>query len=193
MWLLIAGLAILIIPGAWAFSRAERELVGSGRLSTVTFAAALVAYVGHATVTLIAAWTAAWPMPLGRSTALIGGGLLAITGGAIYLVARLQFRSFRLTWGLQTNRLITGGIYRLSRNPQVLGAVLFLLGIAVLGRSAVAVALSVVVFLASIAWVPREERVLEELFGDRYRQYRAATPRFLGIPRTRQSRPKVAP
>ncbi len=184
MWLLILGSAILILPGAWALMHAERDLVASARLGPTTFAAAFLAYVGHAVVTLIAAWGSVWPMPIGRTIAVVVGGTLAMFGGAVYLAARLQFRSFRLTWGLESSHLVTAGIYKYSRNPQVVGAVLFLLGVAVVGRSLVAVALVGLLCLSSLVWLPREERALEHIFGDEYRNYQAVTPRFLGILRS---------
>ena len=110
---------------------------------------------------------------------------MAIAGASLYIAARIEFRSFRRTWGLDSDRLVTTGIYRFSRNPQTLGAVLFLAGASLAGRSAVAVLLVTLLWGASLIWLPIEEKVLEHQFGDKYRGYRDAVPRYVGRQRKR--------
>lgn len=184
MWLLIAGLVVFVVPGTWVLRRARHEFASQRRLSTGSVVAVFVAYVGHATVTLLAAWQSTWLLPVGPGAAHWSGGLLVVFATAVYVTARLQFRSFRLTWGLETNRLVTNGIYWFSRNPQTLGALLFLAGASLVGRSAVALLLTAFLWVASLIWLPVEERVLGRLFGEEYQRYRVRTPRFLGIPKT---------
>ncbi len=110
---------------------------------------------------------------------------MAVVGGTLYIAGRIEFRSFRRTWGLDTGRLVTTGIYRFSRNPQTLGALLFLAGTSLAGRSAVAAFLVTLLCVASLIWLPVEEETLEHLFGDEYRRYRNAVPRYLGLLRNR--------
>ena len=110
---------------------------------------------------------------------------MAVVGASLYMAARIEFRSFRRTWGLVNDRLVTTGIYRFSRNPQTLGAVLFLAGVSLAGRSAVAGLLVTLLWVASWIWLPGEEKALERLFGDKYRRYRDTVPRYLGLPRNR--------
>lgn len=183
MWLLVIGSLLFIAPGGWALSRARSEFAERGRLGVTTFVAALLAYVGHATVTLFAAWKSTWPVPIDPRMALLTGGLMAVVGGTLYIAGRIEFRSFRRTWGLDTGRLVTTGIYRFSRNPQTLGALLFLAGASLAGRSAVAALLVTLLGVASLIWLPVEEKVLEHLFGSEYRSYRNTVPRYLGLPR----------
>ena len=51
------------------------------------------------------------------------------------------------------------------------------------GRSALL--LTGVLVLATAVWLPIEERVLEQQFGEQYRRYRQETARFLGLPGSR--------
>ena len=183
MRLLITGSLVLILPGLWALRRAEKELLKDGRLTRPTVVAAFIAYAGHAGVTLVARWFSAWPLPIGRTAAWVTGGAVMIVGAALYLAGRLEFRSFRLTWGLETSRLVTTGIYRRSRNPQTLGALFFLFGSGVAGRSGVALMLVAVLLLASWVWLPIEESVLEQVHGEAYARYHERTSRYLGPPR----------
>ena len=101
-------------------------------------------------------------------------------GLVTYGVGRVQFRSFRLTGGLDASRLITSGIYRYSRNPQSLGMLLALTGTALLGNSGAALLLSALTWGGSLAWLPQEERILARRFGERYARYRKQVPRWIG-------------
>jgi len=62
------------------------------------------------------------------------GGIVAAGGMFLWLAARLEFRSFRLT--------VETGVYRFSRHPQSLGWGLSLGGLAVAGRSGAALLLA---------------------------------------------------
>ena len=180
MWLLVAGAGLFIVSGGWALSRARREFEERGRLGWKTFLGAFLAYVGHAAATLWAAWSSTWTIPIDPRVALSTGGLIAVAGAILYMAARIEFRSFRRTWGLENDRLVTTGIYRFSRNPQTLGAVLFLAGASLAGRSMVAALLVTLLWVASLIWLPVEEKALERLFGDQYRCYRNTVPRTVG-------------
>ena len=73
----------------------------------------------------------------------------------------------------ESNALVTGGVFNISRNPMYLGMTLILLGIALLLGSATP--FGVVVILAVLfdrVFIAPEERMLEETFGDQFRQYR---------------------
>jgi protein-S-isoprenylcysteine O-methyltransferase Ste14 len=98
-------------------------------------------------------------------------------------VARWQFRTFRLTWGLSTDRLTTTGIYGISRHPQNLGWGLTLLGVALWGASGVALVLVALYAAACALWLPAEERALQARFGAVYAEYRRATSVYRALQR----------
>jgi protein-S-isoprenylcysteine O-methyltransferase Ste14 len=79
--------------------------------------------------------------------------------------------------------LMTGGPYAFSRNPMYIGELALWLGLAVLyGSPAVLAGFAVwVVVMRRLA--VREEVGLEAAFGERYRQYKARVPRWIGLPR----------
>jgi protein-S-isoprenylcysteine O-methyltransferase Ste14 len=145
--------------------------------------------VGRTTALGLVLLVAAWAMPhlvLGFSgpsfplprTPLqwIGYGL-AILGVALLLVPFCRFTP-KMNLGIDTSRLITSGIYRLSRNPQYTGYVLFPVGYALVGQRLMAfagVALYVVVMHLTVLV---EEEHLERCFGDEYRRYKDKTPRY---------------
>lgn len=102
------------------------------------------------------------------------GPAISLIGLAIAFAASAQFHRRRAniqTFGEPT-RLVTGGLFRLSRNPMYLGMTLLLVGAAVgLGGgwpSLVAVAFIV---LADRWYIPFEERAMRRRFGADYESY----------------------
>jgi len=80
----------------------------------------------------------------------------------------------------RTTTLITHGPYRYTRNPMYLGLVLIVLGVAILQGS-----LGAFLPLPGLVWILRahfvlgEERFLEDLFGERYREYKRSVRRWI--------------
>jgi protein-S-isoprenylcysteine O-methyltransferase Ste14 len=76
--------------------------------------------------------------------------------------------------------LVTSGPFRLSRNPIYLGMASILLGVAVLHGTLVTLAFPVLfVMLIEFFIIPGEERKLEKLFGDPYREYKKSVRRWI--------------
>lgn len=77
------------------------------------------------------------------------------------------------------DRLVTSGPFALCRNPMYLGHIIFLAGLALTLESWLAGALAV----GTAVWfqfrVRRDERRLEERFGEPYREYAARVKRWL--------------
>lgn len=82
--------------------------------------------------------------------------------------------------------LVTTGPFAWTRNPIILSHALATLGEAVVVGSPASVAIVLLLGIPVQFVVRLEERTLESRYGDTYRKYRAAVPRW--IPRLRQSR-----
>jgi protein-S-isoprenylcysteine O-methyltransferase Ste14 len=79
--------------------------------------------------------------------------------------------------GLQPARLVQTGPYAHMRHPIYLAECLLWIGMIVLLGSPVAAAVFVCLAFAGSRWlITREERALENHFGDEYRAYRARVP-----------------
>src|SRR6266540_2107487 len=164
----VIGAGCRLLGGSLSLWRAASELSQKGRISVLTFLAAFIAYAGLGLSVFAAAWYSYWPIPIATGSASPLGGSLALVGAIVYIAARLQFRSFRLTWGLAADRLVTTGVYRLSRNPQLVGWGLLLLGVAVVGRSGAALLLATMFWASCLLSVPLEERALVRSYGAAY-------------------------
>lgn len=92
-------------------------------------------------------------------------------------------------WGVKTlsthsslglkGKLVTGGPYKYSRNPQYLGSIILIVGIIVFSNSI----LTLIVGLAGIFWFVlaplTEEPWLREEFGEQYDEYCRKVRRFV--------------
>lgn len=102
------------------------------------------------------------------------GICLMIPGFLLWLTAHIQLgTSFSLT--PQARKLVTRGLYSKIRNPIYIFSLVFLTGLALLVRRPLLLALGVVIVPMQIVRARREAAVLEEKFGEEYRQYRART------------------
>lgn len=181
-WLFASGAAVVLALGGWSLARARTEYRTEGRLSNATATIVWGLYTLHLALTVWAAHASWWRMPIPASVARVLGGIAVLGGTYLYVAGLVAFRSFARMSGLDASELVTGGIYRWSRNPQNVGWGLFLAGIALASRSGVAVLLVVLFGLMFRMYVPVEEEFLSGVFGGAYASYRARTARYLGLP-----------
>lgn len=110
-------------------------------------------------------------------------GLLPVLMGiALNLLADRAFKRGNTTVKPfeRSSVLVTGGVFGISRNPMYLSMTLILLGLVVLLGSATPFA--VVPFFAvqlDRAFIAPEQRMLEEVFADRFSEYRRRVRRWI--------------
>ena len=79
------------------------------------------------------------------------------------------------------SRLVTGGVFRISRNPMYLGLTLLLIGWAVwLGSASPWLIPPLFVTIVTLLQILPEEEALGQLFGQQYVEYRRDVARWLG-------------
>jgi protein-S-isoprenylcysteine O-methyltransferase Ste14 len=110
--------------------------------------------------------------------------ILAVAGVSISLTAMISFRHARTTVNPMrpgsASTLVTGGIYRYTRNPMYLGLLIVLLGWAVwLANAPALVFLPGFVLYIYCFQIAPEERTLAKLFGAEYQAYLASVRRWL--------------
>jgi protein-S-isoprenylcysteine O-methyltransferase Ste14 len=86
----------------------------------------------------------------------------------------------RRSFGREVGRLRTSGLYRYSRNPQLVGGFMFIVGYAMLWPSLPGALWASLWLVIAHLMVRAEEARLQQVFGDEYRDYCAHTPRYLG-------------
>jgi protein-S-isoprenylcysteine O-methyltransferase Ste14 len=117
------------------------------------------------------------PRPFGISSglALVAVSLFIVFGG-LKKFSALKINPLPI---YPVAQMITGGLYRYTRNPMYLGLVVFLFGIAVAAGSLAFLVATLAMFVYLNAYaIPREEAYLARTFGDDYRAYCTRVPRW---------------
>jgi protein-S-isoprenylcysteine O-methyltransferase Ste14 len=141
-----------------------------------------------AVATLLAGLSLDWLAPvsllrdaLGLPARLAAGSLLIAGGLALALSAERAFRAIGtnpLPWKPAT-ALASSGLYARTRNPMYLGLALVVFGIALALGSLWTLAMMIPgALVMHYGVVRREERYLENKFGDDYRAFMARVPRY---------------
>ncbi len=102
------------------------------------------------------------------------GTAIAVPSLVLLFTARFQLgSSFSVT--PQARRLVTHGIYSRIRNPIYFFGMFLILGFLLVLQKPSAWIVLPVILVAQILRARKESRVLEEKFGDEYREYRRKT------------------
>lgn len=119
---------------------------------------------------------------LGRTLPAVAGTALIIAGIGLIAAAAGLFRRAGTRpepWQPST-AIVTGGVYRFTRNPMYLGMALVHAGLALAFDGPLALAtLPLAVLVIQTQIIAREERYLEARFGDHYRDYKSRVRRWL--------------
>lgn len=129
----------------------------------------LAVIIGVGLVLVVAAFSIVW------TPVAIVGGVLAAVGWVGLVVARLQLGgSFSVT--PKAKKLVTTGLYSKIRNPIYVFSGMFLAGVVIVsGMWFLLIPLLVVLIPVQIARARKEQKVLEQAFGEEYVRYKAGT------------------
>jgi protein-S-isoprenylcysteine O-methyltransferase Ste14 len=105
----------------------------------------------------------------------------AAVGVALFSLAILRLGTFSLRVGLAhaDTSLHTDGVYRISRNPMVLGLLFIAMGSAVYVRNPINWLLVIIAMAVHHKIILAEEDFLNSRFGERWAGYREKTRRYL--------------
>jgi len=108
--------------------------------------------------------------------ALIAIGLLAVVGpAAAFFRAHTTVKPFQ-----DSSALVVSGLYRYTRNPMYVGMVFVLLGVAVLiGDLSPFIMPVLFIPILTARVIVHEEKMLEERFGEEYRDLKKSVRRWL--------------
>jgi len=124
-----------------------------------------------------------FPMPWSyQYSSIYLSGTLVSAGFGVMMLAWWQFRERKVAIcpTASTCHLITGGIYRFTRNPMYLGMVAMLGGVAVYFGTLPFYAVTIIYFVIIDRWFCLyEEKKLSKEFGRDYESYRSKVRRWL--------------
>jgi protein-S-isoprenylcysteine O-methyltransferase Ste14 len=113
-------------------------------------------------------------------------GVLLAAGGLLLVILGFVFLGRSVSVGLpgEETELKTQGIFRITRNPLYLGGFLACAGSCLYSLHIVNILLCALTVWIHHSIVLKEEKFLEERFGQRWLDYKRRVPRYLGKPST---------
>ena len=168
----------------WLFAWAK----GTDRLAAVGFRMAFViAFFGPLL------WLALPPLhkvdPLWTEGKAVASGLIGIfIAGLGAMVAFAAQMSMGSSWRVgvvsgETGDLVSGGLYRFSRNPTFVGQAALLAGVALAVPSTPTILAPILFLWSASTQVRSEEAALRTALGPDYDRYAALVPRWIGLGR----------
>lgn len=157
----------------------RRDYLRKGRLSVpsaILQAFVFFAYGGFPSIYLPPTWPAS---QVTLSLRVIGLASLSI-GLAIMFVGIYRL-GFLRAFGLQTDELKKTSSYQVTRNPQFLGCVLYVIGFVILWPSWFALGWGSSLIAIMHVMVLTEEEHLRNVYGQEHERYCKRVPRYLGI------------
>ena len=110
--------------------------------------------------------------------------LMLMIGGLLLVLSAMPFLGKR-SFGREIGHLHTAGVYRYSRNPQLVGSFVFIIGYVMLWPSWPGILWATLWVPISWLMVGGEEEHLSREFGEEYQEYCDRTPRYVGVPKKR--------
>jgi protein-S-isoprenylcysteine O-methyltransferase Ste14 len=110
-------------------------------------------------------------------------GLTSLTIGLVIMLIGIYRLGLLRALGLQTNGLKKTSYYQVTRNPQVFGCVLYIIGFVILWPSWFALGWGLSLMVILHVMVLTEEEHLRNAYGQDYELYCKSVPRYLGIPK----------
>jgi len=123
-------------------------------------------------------WAEFWLLagPTSPLQQIIGAGIICL--GFVIAFGTMAWFGLRRAFGFETQGLITTGPYRLTRNPQILGGYLMVIGVTVQWPSWFAIIWIVLYGMIGHWMILTEEEHLRASLGDEYVRYCRNVPRY---------------
>jgi protein-S-isoprenylcysteine O-methyltransferase Ste14 len=179
MYLLVA-LVVFVLAGL-ALAVARRDYRLHGRLRALTSALLFLVFVAVCPVMGYLGGLGPWPRMRGNPVLYWAGSLLAIGSFGACLVG-MAILGLGRTFGHEVNTVTQSGLYRYTRNPQVVFGALGFAGIGLASATWNGLIFALLFAAVSHVMVLGEEEHLRRAHGEAYVEYCKRTPRYFGLP-----------
>lgn len=178
--------AFLLVAVAWVVFRifVRRDYLQKGHLTLFTSFLELIIwalYLGFPYLYNPPEWVAFWSPEAPVNTPVRIVGVVCIVVGLALAFGTMFWFGLRRAFGVQVDGLIQSGLYRVTRNPQLMAGILLVAGPAILWPSWYAVGWVVLFVVISHLMVITEEEHLLAVFGEEYERYCDQVPRYIGV------------
>lgn len=176
--------AILLLLFAYMIFRrvVRRDYRENGRLSPAGSISQLLVFTGYFTFCYIfipPEWPWFWRLEGTTAPAIQVIALILMVAGMVLAFGTMAWFGLRRAFGLQVEGIINRGPYKISRNPQILGGYLLVLGVFLQWASLYMAGWVLMYALIGHWMIITEEEHLARVFGEEYESYCAQVPRYL--------------
>lgn len=138
----------------------------------------------HGALFHVGLMTTRWPRFPDSKFQVVIGALVGVGGLTLLCVGIGVFGSLARMIGRRVDDLKQSGVYRYSRNPQLVGYGFFILAFVIIWPSWLTLIATIVYCGMAHVMSSVEERHLRRVYGASYEAYCKRTPRYVGIPRS---------
>ncbi len=107
------------------------------------------------------------------------GIILIVFGLIVMVLGMVNFGKFTRTMGTDTKKLITGGLYKFTRNPQYVGYGIAIIGFNIAWYTILSVIAVITYFIMIYITIIIEEKNLLRIYGKEFEEFCTKTPRFI--------------
>jgi len=178
-------LALLLLLFAHVVFRriVRRSYSVHGRLSGLASVLQLLVFVAYMSFPCLfnpPEWLCFWRVPESSNRFLFLSGLVVTCLGFVVAFGTMGWFGIAKAFGLSREGLTRRGPYRISRNPQILGGYLLVIGTSLQWPSVYSLGWLLMYAIIGHWMVITEEEHLLKVFGDDFQRYCAEVPRYLG-------------
>jgi protein-S-isoprenylcysteine O-methyltransferase Ste14 len=156
-----------------------------GSLKPLATTLQVVIFALHGVLFHLGLMTTRWPSFPDSSLQVVIGALAGAGGLALLFAGIGVFGSLARMIGRRVDALKQSGVYRCSRNPQLVGYGFFILAFVILWPSWRTLIATIVYCGMANVMSSVEEQHLRSVHGSSYKTYCQRTPRYLGIPKSK--------
>jgi protein-S-isoprenylcysteine O-methyltransferase Ste14 len=124
-------------------------------------------------------WGWFWSSSASIGSTRWGIGMLVVSAGFVIAFGTMFWFGMRRAFGVQVDQLVKSGLYRISRNPQIVGGFLLVLGSCLIWLSWYNLGWILLYTVIAHMMVVTEEEHLGRVFGAEYDDYCQEVPRYL--------------
>ena len=172
--------AIFLLFAYFVFRKAiKRDYKYRMKLSPISYMLEIIVFIIHANsiyLILPTKWPNIPPLPDSQVISIVSIIIFAI-GLIILFIAWFGLGTNR-SLGLDKNKLNTGGLYKFSRNPQLVAYGIMLVSFVIMFFSWLTIIWILLYFIVSYFMVKSEEEFLEQKYGQEYKEYCKSVPRI---------------
>ena len=191
IYCILAALLLLLFAYLVFRINIRRNYITRGRLSILSSSLQLFVFIGFFSFGYLfnpPEWIYFWISSVSSSRGLYLVGLLIICIGFFVSFGTMLWFGIGRAFGLVMNRLKQEGPYKLSRNPQIIGGYLLVIGISLQWPSLYAIGWILMYAIITYWMVITEEEHLHRIFDEEYEDYCSTVPRYLLVKRRVKSR-----